>query len=178
MKNKKIEIITIIALLVVIIVCVVFVILQKTEISSYKEDVDSYKEKVSTLEKQLENKQNEEAKYYDCSFTQTWRVVDKMDGYVAEVPEKSYVILDKFQSHNAYAHPILTNLKEDLEVDKYYEFTYQVKGTGIINDISDITRYITDESLEEVPDGVLRVKLSIKETNKQGLDQIQEDICK
>ena len=119
-----------------------------------------------------------EQKEYDCSFTKTWRVVDKMDGYVAEVPEKSYVILDKFQSHNAYAHPILTNLKEDLEVDKYYEFTYQVKGTGIINDISDITRYITDESLEEVPDGVLRVKLSIKETNKQGLDQIQEDICK
>ena len=119
-----------------------------------------------------------EQKEYDCSFTKTWRVVDKMDGYVAEVPEKSYVIVDKFQSHNAYAHPILTNLKEDLEVDKYYEFTYQVKGTGIINDISDITRYITDESLEEVPDGVLRVKLSIKETNKQGLDQIQEDICK
>lgn len=119
-----------------------------------------------------------EQKEYDCSFTKTWRVVDKMDGYVAEVPEKSYVIVDKFQSHNAYAHPILTNLKEDLEVDKYYEFTYQVKGTGIINDISDITRYITDESLDEVPDGVLRVKLSIKETNKQGLDQIQEDICK
>ena len=41
MKNKKVEIITIIALLVVIIVCVVFVILQKTEISSYKEDVNS-----------------------------------------------------------------------------------------------------------------------------------------
>lgn len=119
-----------------------------------------------------------EQKEYDCSFTQTWRVVDKMDGYVAEVSEKSYVILDKFQSHNAYAHPILTNLKEDLELDKYYEFTYQVKGTGIINDISDITRYITDESLDEVPDGVLRVKLSIKETNKQGLDQTQEDICK
>ena len=119
-----------------------------------------------------------EQKEYDCSFTKTWRVVDKMDGYVAEVPEKSYVIVDKFQSHNAYAHPILTNLKEDLEVDKYYEFTYQVKGTGIINDISDITRYITDESLDEVPDGVLRVKRSIKETNKQGLDQIQEDICK
>lgn len=54
----------------------------------------------------------------------------------------------------------------------------KVKGTGIINDISDITRYITDESLDEVPDGVLKVKLSIKETNKQGLDQIQEDICK
>ena len=42
MKNKKIEIITIIVLLVVIIICVVFVILQKTKISSYKEDVDSY----------------------------------------------------------------------------------------------------------------------------------------
>ena len=74
-----------------------------------------------------------------------------MNGYVAEVLEISYVIVYKFQSHNAYAHPILTNLEEG---------------------------YITDESLDEVPDGVLKVKLSIKETNKQGLDQIQEDICK
>ena len=58
--------------------------------------------------------QNEKYKEYsDCSFTKTCRVVDKMNGYVAEVLEISYVIVYKFQSHNAYAHPILTNLEED-----------------------------------------------------------------
>lgn len=36
-----------------------------------------------------------------------------MNGYVAEVLEISYVIVYKFQSHNAYAHPILTNLEKD-----------------------------------------------------------------
>lgn len=36
-----------------------------------------------------------------------------MNGYVAEVLEISYVIVYKFQSHNVYAHPILTNLEED-----------------------------------------------------------------
>lgn len=36
-----------------------------------------------------------------------------MNGYVAEVLEISYVIVYIFQSHNAYAHPILTNLEED-----------------------------------------------------------------
>ena len=95
MKNKKIEIITIIVLLVVIIICVVFVILQKTKISSYKEDVDSYKEKVSTLEKQLGNKQNEESREYDCSFTRTYRVIDSID-YPLASDGLSYIVVDDY----------------------------------------------------------------------------------
>ena len=98
MKNKKIEIITIIVLLVVIIICVVFVILQKTKISSYKEDVDSYKEKVSTLEKQLGNKQNEESREYDCSFTRTYRVIDSID-YPLASDGLSYIVVDDYQGY-------------------------------------------------------------------------------
>ena len=174
MKNKKIEIITIIFLLVVIIVCVVFVILQKTEISSYKEDVDSYKEKDSTLEKQLENKQNEESREYDCSFTKSWRIVDDFDSYVAEVPEWSFVAVDQFQSHYLFAHLIPTELKETLEIDKYYEFTYHIEGTGLIEDMSDINEYLVLDDNSNAP---LKVTLSINETDKEGLELINEDIC-
>ena len=119
--------------------------------------------------------------YYDCSFTQTYRVVDLLDGYIAEVPELSYIVLDSYQSHGAFTHIIPTRLKKELTEDKYYEFTYTIKGTGIINDISDTLSYISstelaNQSNRENPK--LQVSLEIKETDKQGMGQIQEPICK
>lgn len=175
MKEKKI--VTIVSLLIIIVICVVFIILQGTKINSYKEDINSCKEEINKLENKDDFKKEEEDKYYDCSFTQTYRIVNLLDGYIAEVPERSYIVVDKFQVHGAFAHPIITDLKDELEVNKYYEFTYQIKGTGVINDLKDVVSHITDESLEDVPKGILRVNLSIKETNKEGLKQLQENIC-
>ena len=116
--------------------------------------------------------------YYDCSFTQTYRVVDLLDGYVAEVPEMSYVILDKFQMHGAYAHIISSEQKKKLEVNKYYEFTYYLKGTtkDKINDINDVLSYSSFNN-QIKSDNSLSVLLEIKETDKLGMEQIQEDIC-
>ena len=117
--------------------------------------------------------------YYDCSFTQTYRVVDLLDGYIAEVPEMSYVILDKFQIHGAYAHIISSEQKKKLEVNKYYEFTYSLKGTtkDKINDINDVLSYSTFNN-QIKSDNSLSVLLEIKETDKLGMGQIQEEICK
>lgn len=116
--------------------------------------------------------------YYDCSFTQTYRVVDLLDGYIAEVPEMSYVILDKFQMHGAYAHKISSDQKKKLEVNKYYEFTYYLKGTtkDKINDINDVLSYSSFNN-QIKSDNSLSVLLEIKETDKLGMEQIQEDIC-
>ena len=116
--------------------------------------------------------------YYDCSFTQTYRVVDLLDGYIAEVPEMSYVILDKFQIHGAYAHIISSEQKKKLEVNKYYEFTYYLKGTtkDKINDINDVLSHSSFNN-QIKSDNSLSVLLEIKETNKLGMEQIQEDIC-
>ena len=116
--------------------------------------------------------------YYDCSFTQTYRVVDLLDGYIAEVPEMSYVILDKFQIHGAYAHIISSEQKKKLEVNKYYEFTYYLKGTtkDKLNDINDVLKYSTFNN-QIKSDNSLSVLLEIKETDKLGMEQIQEDIC-
>lgn len=117
--------------------------------------------------------------YYDCSFTQTYRVVDLLDGYIAEVPEMSYVILDKFQIHGAYAHIISSEQKKKLEVNKYYEFTYYLKGTtkDKINDINDVLSYSSFNN-QIKSDNSLSVLLEIKETDKLGMEQIQEKICK
>lgn len=177
MKKVKNDTIIRTLLLAIIAICVIFLVMQRFEITSYKEDINSYKEKINKLENKDDDKTEEESKYYDCTFTQTYRIVDKLDGYIAEVPEKSYVIVDKFQSHSAFAHPIITDLKDNLEVNKYYEFTYHIKGSGIVNDISDVVSHITDKSLEEVSEDIYLVNLSIKETDKTGLDQIQENIC-
>ena len=115
-------------------------------------------------------------KYYDCSFTRTYRVVDLLDGYVAEVPEESYVVLDAFLDHGAFTHRISSELKKKLEVNKYYEFTYTLKGIGIVNDIEDVRNRVSAfNSMKS--DNSLKVLLEIKETDRVGLGQLQEKIC-
>lgn len=122
------------------------------------------------------SKKSEEEKYYDCSFTKTYRVVDLLDGYIAEVPEESYIVLDAFQTHSAFTHKISSEAKKNLEVNKYYEFTYYLKGRGIINDIEDVRNSIS--ALNSIKsDNSLKVLLEVKETNKEGLEQVQENIC-
>ena len=120
-------------------------------------------------------------KEYNCNFTKTYRVVNLLDGYIAEVPEWSYVILDQFQNHKIYAAKIPTKLKEGLEENKYYEFKYIIVGNGDIKSMEDINDYIVlDDVLlnSNVYSGErARVILSIVETDKEGLEQVQQDIC-
>lgn len=125
------------------------------------------------------SKKSEEEKYYDCSFTKTYRVVDLLDGYIAEVPELSYVVLDAYQSHGAFTHIIPTTTKKGLKENKYYEFTYTIKGTGIINNENDVRSYIgsTEINQNSMEDSKLKVTLEIKETDKLGMEQVQENIC-
>ena len=112
-------------------------------------------------------------KEYDCSFTRTYRVANLLEGYIAEVPEWSFVALDQFQNHGIFAAKIPSNLKTELEENKYYEFTYTIKGNGIIKTMEDINSHLVlDDSNAE-----LKVTLNVKETDKQGLEQIQDNIC-
>lgn len=111
---------------------------------------------------------------YDCKFTTTYRVVNLLDNYIAEVPEYSYIVVDKFQDHQAIAHKIPTKLKNNLELNKYYEFTYYIKGTGNIENIYDVINHIY---INHTNNDNLSVTLEIKETVKTGLEQIQENIC-
>ena len=127
-------------------------------------------------------------KEYDCTFTQTYRVVNLLSDYVAEVPELSYVILDKYLTHNVISHIIPSNLKNNLETNKYYEFTYHIKGKGNIRNMDDVYQHISSTELynqsddktktEIYKDKEMFVYLTIKETSKKGVEQINEEICR
>lgn len=123
------------------------------------------------------NEEDVEKINLDCSFTQTYNIVNLIDGYIAEVPEYSSVIVDKFQMHEAIAHKVPTKLKENLKVGENYEFTYHIKGKMDSSkelDIYDVIGMI----VEEHPDNDnLTATLKIKKTDKTGLGQIQEPIC-
>lgn len=141
-----------------------------------KEDNTTKGDEDNTINKVTDNTKEV---YYDCSFTKTYRVVDLLDGYIAEVPEMSYVVVDQYLTHGAYSHIITSELKKKLEVNKYYEFTYTLKGAtkDKINDIDDVLSYFSFNNAIR-SDNRLRVLLEIKETDKLGMGQIQEDICK
>lgn len=115
---------------------------------------------------------------YECNFIKTYRIVNLLDDYVAEVPEWSYIAVDKFQDHNVVALKIPSRLKEGLEEGKYYEFKYMIVGVGSINSIDDINKYITlDEVILNRKEDEVKVYLTIEETAKQGMEQIQQNIC-
>ena len=162
-----------------LLICIVVILgLMGCNIYLQYENDKLTKEKDNVKEKVTDNTTNTKEVYYDCSFTKTYRVVDLLDGYIAEVPEMSYVVVDQYLTHSAYSHIITSELKKKLEVNKYYEFTYYLKGTtkDKINDINDVLSYSSFNN-QIKSDNSLSVLLEIKETDKLGMEQIQEDIC-
>lgn len=145
---------------------------------------DNYEKSVESISN---GNTTDKEKEYNCTFTKTYRVVNLLDGYIAEVPELSYVILDAYLDHSAFSHLIPSNLKTKLETNKYYEFTYQIKGSGNLKDIDDIYQEIAATELYSqandktknklYKDKKLFVYLTVNETNKKGVEQINEDIC-
>ena len=152
----------------IIVVLGVFLIIERNEL---KEKCTSN----NAITPNVENKNAEELNY-DCSFTQTWKVYNLLENYTGHHPDVSYVILEKFQTTIPYSHIIPSNLKSKLEQGKYYEFTYYIKGKGNINDINDIADKIIPENNAKTSQSNLIVTLSIKETDKLGLKQLQEPI--
>ena len=175
--KRKISIILLVVLLISSIAYIVFLQKKNKDCNSYNKN-DGANDNENIVSKERE---------YDCTFTQTYHVVNLLDGYVAEVPELSYVILDKYLSHQAISHIIPTSLKNELEIDKYYEFTYQLKGKGYIENMDDIFKQISSTELynqsdektknEIYKDKKMFVYLTIKETNKTGVEQTNENIC-
>ena len=117
-------------------------------------------------------------KEYDCSFTRTYKIIDLMKEYRAAVPERSFIIVDQFQFFEPVVHSIPTKLKENLKVGEYYEFTYHIKGK--MDELKELEMIdIVGMIVEEHPDNDnLTATLQIKKTDKLGLDQTQEPICK
>ena len=124
------------------------------------------------------NNNEDEQIELDCSFTKTFKIVNLMEGYIAAVPERSSVIVTQFQMFEAIAHGLPTKLKENLKVGQSYEFTYHIKGK--MDSSKELDMYdVIGMIVEEHPNNDnLTATLKIKKTDKLGLDQIQEPICK
>lgn len=114
----------------------------------------------------------------DCSFTRTYKIIDLMDEYRAAAPERSFIIVDQFQFFVPVVHSIPTKLKENLKVGEYYEFTYHIKGK--MDALKELEMMdVVGMIVEEHPNNDnLTATLQIKRTDKLGLDQTQEPICK
>lgn len=158
-----------ICMFLIIIILSVFLIVEKKE----------FKEKCASNRNSISNAENNDTKQleYDCSFTQTWRVYEMLEDLVGHHPDMSYVILERFQTFIPYSHKIPSNLKSQLERGKYYEFTYHIKGKGFIDDIDDVVEKLIPEGNVETSQNKLIVTLRINETDKLGMDQLQEPIC-
>ena len=172
MKNNKI--LNSVILLIVLVLFGIYIYYLNNEIAEYKDRIKILENKYNNSFEESKNNNYE----YDCTFTETYRIVNTLDNYIAEIPELSYIIVDKFQSHSAYSYQIPTNLKKEIEVNKYYEFTYHLKGTGIINNMDDVYSYMIKTATENISEPEMKVTLTIKETDKEGLAQINEPICK
>lgn len=80
-----------------LLICIVVILgLMGCNIYLQYENDKLTKEKDNVKEEVTDNTTNTKEVYYDCSFTKTYRVVDLLDGYIAEVPEMSYVVVDQY----------------------------------------------------------------------------------
>ena len=139
--------------------------------------IGELEEENKITENNVENN-NAEQITLDCSFTRTYEIIDLMNNYIAAGPDYSYVIIDQFQFFEPVVHGLPTKLKENLKVGEYYEFTYHIKGKMDSSkelDMDDINDMIV---IEHPGDDNLTATLKIKKTDKLGLGQIQEPICK
>lgn len=176
-KEKKNQLLVIIRSIVLIIVIslVIYAGYMMNQVHSYKKLITSYENRIQQLENISDDDTSNVYYQYDCSFTETYHLVNMLDGYISEVLEFSYIVVDQFQNHYATNIRIPTHLKEGLVVGNSYEVTYHLKGKSnkIMNDITYIKNNI---SLSE-NDDEFTITMDIKETDKTGLEQIGEDIC-
>ena len=96
-----------------------------------------------------------------CQFTKTYRVEKIIE---SNDEEYLHVTLTEFQKEGAETVTIPREINNNIEEGKYYEFTFSSNQEDLSEDMNNIF-----ENTEV---------LSIVETEKTGLDQIQEKVCK
>ena len=139
--------------------------------------IGELEEENKITENNVENN-NAEQITLDCSFTRTYKIIHLLDEYKAAGPNYSFVVVDQFQFFEPVVHGLPTKLKENLKVGEYYKFTYHIKGKMDSSkelDMDDINDMIV---IEHPGDDNLTATLKITKTDKLGLGQIQEPICK
>lgn len=173
MKEKSILKYTILA--IIILVSLITFLLNK-KIVDYKKELSKC-ENTNNSEKNENDINNDKnnGEEYECTLVETLKIVNMLDGYESDAPEIFYVVADTFQSHapNTYAIPV--EYKDKLQLNKFYEFVYTFNSSEIVTDKRDIYRYFIDTLINEESD--IPVKFTVTETNKEGLEHINEISC-
>lgn len=113
-------------------------------------------------------------KEYNCSFTKTYLVknlwtIDTKE----EISGMSYVMLSQFQVDDMITAIIPTEVRDKLQEGKTYEFTYTLNGKSkTIKTMEDINTYFSSTNNDD-----FKIIVDVKETDKLGLEQIQDSIC-
>lgn len=177
MNKKYIGIIFVVIVVLICFICYFYY--SNDKIKGYKNEI---KRLNSLINNYTEIKQNdlELSRNYNCSFTKTHRIIEIIDYYFA-LDGVSYALVDDFQSYQPYIVIIPKNIEKKLEKNKYYEFKYTLTGNGIVRGFDDINSYLIGSLFNNYngnsSSGTIYVNLEIKESNKKGLEQIQENIC-
>ena len=117
---------------------------------------------------------------YNCSFTKTFRFIQKVD-YETYVDGTTYIVGDIYQSYEPLLLIVDNDTAGKMERNKYYEFTYTLKGKmreTEIDEMNKINALVKNTYDKEHGVGSNKAYLEVKETDKIGLSQTQESICK
>ena len=131
-------------------------------------------------EEEINKKENTDNENGTCTFTKTHHIADLLEDYKGEVPESTFILVDQFQTHYPYILHIPSNMKENLEENKYYEFIYTVPKNNNYETENDILNLIVGDYINKENNIGIdhNVNLEIKKSEKVGLEQINEEICK
>jgi hypothetical protein len=148
------------------IICIILILLNITFASAFialifnnagiKDNNAKLKSKLSSLEEEIKILEDKKSNKEECMFTKTLRVVDVLD-YEGAVPEDKFVLVDFFQSFNPFV--LRLNINDNVKEGLYYEFTFKGNKDMYTNNDASLNNFKI---------------LSIKETDKEGLSQIQE----
>lgn len=96
----------------------------------------------------------------NCNFIRTYKILHIEE---SNDDEFLYITIRAFQDEEVQTIKILKNINDNITVGKYYEFEFNLHKKI---DEDDILSIYNNSNI-----------ISIKETNKTGLEQIQENIC-
>ncbi len=164
--KKQIKIIIILSMIAIFIIGMIIgsFIINKKEANKLVEEI-----------KQPEPEVVEEKYVYDCSFTQSFRIIELMDDYASNDGVHNYVVVDRAQEHIPMTALVNETDKSTLKEVKFYNFTYTIKGTSstVLDDINKIINSID----QEIDNGKDKYKITLEITESDPT-QRSENICK
>lgn len=157
-----------------------YIIYMKSTISLLDNDINNNNNNSSIDSGNNNIDSNNKVLDYNCSFTKTFRFIQKVD-YETYVDGTTYIVGDIYQSYEPLLLIVDNDTAGKMERNKYYEFTYTLKGKmreTEIDEMNKINALVKTTYDKEHGVGSNKAYLEVKETDKIGLSQTQESICK